>query len=320
VRSVAFVGLLVLLGAVLGLVAPSRTNAGTLQADRGKARRLAAEVSGLDVRIDAAVERYVRATQTLRAVREQIDNNKHLQLLAKNQLGLARATLEVRAVALYKNDDVSALDAIFTAGDFGELVDQLAMLRSVARSDRDMVRVVVNTKQELADRAVSLIADRRTAERLVVARSAEVKGIRDQLAAREALLRGVRTQIRTRATKLAAATPSPGPSATPSDNTGGHGPWWTLIQQAAAANGIDPHGMYRLMMIESGGNASVVSPGGFCGLFQYAPSTWKGSWNPCRSSNITDGAAQIRATALALKLGYGHAWWDPSYSLAFGGG
>jgi len=77
--------------------------------------------------------------------------------------------------------------------------------------------------------------------------------------------------------------------------------------------------MYRLMMIESGGDAFVVGPGGYCGLFQYHPATWKGSWNPYRSASVTDGAAQIRATALALKTGHGHAWWDPSYSWAFSG-
>ena len=73
------------------------------------------------------------------------------------------------------------------------------------------------------------------------------------------------------------------------------------------------------MMIESGGSATVIGAGGYYGLFQYAPSTWKGSWNPWRSSSITDGAAQIKATALALSQGYGHAWWDPSYTWAFQG-
>ena len=74
------------------------------------------------------------------------------------------------------------------------------------------------------------------------------------------------------------------------------------------------------MMIESGGDESVVGTGGYYGLFQYAPSTWRGSWNPYRAKSITDGAAQIRATALAIKAGYGHAWWDPSFSWAFSGG
>jgi hypothetical protein len=77
--------------------------------------------------------------------------------------------------------------------------------------------------------------------------------------------------------------------------------------------------MYRLMMIESGGSAAIAGAGGYYGLFQYAPSTWKGSWNPWRSSSITDGAAQIKATALAIGRGNGHAWWDPSYTWAFQG-
>jgi hypothetical protein len=71
-------------------------------------------------------------------------------------------------------------------------------------------------------------------------------------------------------------------------------------------------------MIESGGYPSIVGPGGYYGLFQYAPVTWRGSWNPYRSFAITNGAAQIRATALALGMGHG-AWWEPSYSWAFSG-
>jgi hypothetical protein len=35
--------------------------------------------------------------------------------------------------------------------------------------------------------------------------------------------------------------------------------------------------------------------------------------------SITDGAAQIKATALAIRQGNGHAWWDPSYTWAFQG-
>jgi hypothetical protein len=73
------------------------------------------------------------------------------------------------------------------------------------------------------------------------------------------------------------------------------------------------------MMIESGGSAAAVGPGGYYGLYQYAPSTWKGAWNPWRTAKITDGPAQIRATAVAIRLGYGPSWWGDSYAWAFGG-
>jgi peptidoglycan hydrolase CwlO-like protein len=319
VASVALASIILLAGAVAALTAPQCARAGTLQTDRQKAQRLASEISSLDVRIDDVVARYATATRSLRAVHKQISENKQLQRLAENELALARATLAARAVSLYKHDDATPLDAIFTADNFSDLISQLTMIHSVARSDRDVLNTVVTTKRELADRAVSLAADRLTAEKLVAERRAELKSIRSQLAERKSLLSGVRAEIRGLATKIADKTPSSEPTPTPASDDDGQGSWWPLIQKAAAANGVNPHGMYRLMMIESGGNASIVGPGGYYGLFQYAPTTWKGSWNPYRSASITDGAAQIRATALALKLGYGHAWWDPSYSLAFGG-
>ncbi len=314
---VAFVGAFV----VIALTAvPAQASA--LQTDRAKARQLAVEVGRLDARIGAAVQEYAGATASLEAVRQQIRDNVRLQVLAQRELGLARAVLAARAVALYKHDTVSPLDAVFTARDFSDLVQDLTMVRSVTRSDGDVLRTVERARAELADRALTLAADKRTAEKLVARRSHELTSIRAQLAARRTLLTGVRSRIRALAAQVERSRASSGGSVKPPAGGGGssaQGQWWPLIQSAAAANGVSARGMYRLMMIESGGFASVKGPGGYRGLFQFAPSTWRGVWNPYRSASITDGAAQIRAAALALHLGYGHAWWDPSYSWAFQG-
>jgi peptidoglycan hydrolase CwlO-like protein len=321
------------LSVVLGLTAaavPAAARSGELQSVRAKAQALAADIAALDAQIDAAVLRRTRAADSLAAVRGQIGDTTRLQKRALRDLDVAHATLAVRAVALYKNDDVSALDAILSADDFGELVSQLTMVQSIARSDRDVVRAVERTKRELADRALSLVADERTAGKLVARRDVELKRIKGQLGERQALLTGVRAKIRDLAAKQKAATPTPAETVAPPSggggdedggggaDDGGQGQWWPLIQQAAGANGVSARGMYRLMMIESGGYASIVGPGGYYGLFQYAPVTWKASWNPYRAASITDGAAQIRATALALKMG-NRSWWEPSYSWAFGG-
>ena len=293
----------------LGLLAvvPTPARAASLQSARDKASQLAADVGELDASIGGAVRKYAQATAALQAVRAQIRANTKSQELARGELALARTTLALRAVALYKHADVTPLDAIFTASDFGDLVAGLNMVRSITRSDHDVLRTVVQTSRQLATRAESLVADKRTAQRLVTQRQAEV------------------TQIRALAAKQEAAPSSPSQTVTPPDpssggsDVGGQGKWWPLIQAAAGANGVSARGMYRLMMIESGGYASIVGPGGYYGLFQFAPTTWKGSWNPYRSASITDGSAQIKATAHALHLGYGHAWWDPSYSWAFQG-
>lgn len=321
--SVALVGLALLAVLALATAAvPASARTGELQGVRAKAKALSTDVAALDAQIDAAVQRCTRATDSLAAVRGQISDNKRLEKLALRELDVARATLAARAAALYKHDDVTALDAILTADDFGDLVSRLTMVQSIARGDRDVLRTVERTKRELADRAVSLVADERIARKLVVQRDAEIKSIKAQLGDRQAMLEGVRAEIRGLAARQKPATPTSGATVKPPSgggDGGGQGQWWPLIQQAAGANGVSARGMYRLMMIESGGYASIVGLGGYYGLFQYHPATWKGSWNPYRSAGITDGAAQIRATALALKMGYGHAWWDPSYSWAFSG-
>jgi len=319
---VVLAGCLVAVVLLAAVAAPAFARTGELQKDREQARRLAADVAALDAEIDAAVVRYSQATRSLEAVRGQIKENRRLQRLAYQELRLARTTLAVRAVALYKHDDVTVLDAMIGAADFGDLVSQITMVRSIARSDRDIVRTIEQTKRGLVDRAATLVADERTAEKLVGSCESELGTIRGRLNERRATLAGVRSDIARLVAQADDGTPTPGPTVGPpadDDDGDGTGPWWSLIQSAAASNGVSARGMYRLMMIESGGSATIVGPGGYYGLFQYAPTTWKGSWNPWRSSSITDGAAQIKATALALRQGYGHAWWDPSYTWAFQG-
>jgi len=67
--------------------------------------------------------------------------------------------------------------------------------------------------------------------------------------------------------------------------------------------------MYRVMMCESSGNPRASGGrGAWLGLFQYAPTTWRGSWNPYRNSSIYDARAQIFATAKAWSIGMQSHW------------
>jgi peptidoglycan hydrolase CwlO-like protein len=310
---------------IVSVAAPAGARTAELQQDRVKARDLAADVAGLDARISAAVTKYARATRALEAVRAEIRENRRLQRLSYQELNVARAMLAARAVAMYKHEDVTPLDAVFGAADLSDLVTQLTMVRTLAHSDRDVLRSVETIRRELADRAAALAADEKSQQQLVLTRRSEMTTIRARLDERRATLAAVRSDIRrlaTAAASAAASTPSSSPAPAvepPQPGGGGSGPWWPLIRSAAASNGISARGLYRLMMVESGGAATAVGPGGYYGLFQYAPTTWKGSWNPWRATRITDGAAQIKATALAIRQGHGHGWWDPSYTWAFEG-
>jgi soluble lytic murein transglycosylase-like protein len=93
------------------------------------------------------------------------------------------------------------------------------------------------------------------------------------------------------------------------------GAWRPLIEIAARRNGVDPDGLYRLMMYESGGRRCAGST--YRGLFQYYPGTWSASWNPWRSESICNGWAQIRATAYAIRRGMGPGSWPSTYYRAF---
>ena len=67
--------------------------------------------------------------------------------------------------------------------------------------------------------------------------------------------------------------------------------------------------MFKVMMCESRGNASIVNPAGpYTGLFQYSTATWNGAWNTYRTEGIKDARAQIFATALAWQRGMQRQW------------
>ncbi|MEE4274644.1 MAG: hypothetical protein V2J16_02080, partial [Thermoleophilia bacterium] len=93
------------------------------------------------------------------------------------------------------------------------------------------------------------------------------------------------------------------------------GEWRPLIKIAARRYHVDAGALYRMMIYESGGRRTAGTT--YKGLFQYLPSTWKASWNPWRGASIYNGWAQIRATAYAIKRGYGPRMWPSTYPRAF---
>ena len=67
--------------------------------------------------------------------------------------------------------------------------------------------------------------------------------------------------------------------------------------------------MWRVMMCESGGNLMASGGNGkWLGPYQYAPTTWRGSWNPYRNNSIWDAKSQIYATAKAWSIGMQSHW------------
>ncbi|MDQ3931125.1 MAG: SH3 domain-containing protein [Chloroflexota bacterium] len=115
------------------------------------------------------------------------------------------------------------------------------------------------------------------------------------------------------------SAPPPTPTAPPAANAGSNSAGATSTralyrQWMEEARAMYPYResidkMWSVMMCESGGNAAASGGGGaWLGLFQYAPATWRGSWNPYRTMSIWDAKSQIFATAKAWSIGMQRAW------------
>jgi hypothetical protein len=56
--------------------------------------------------------------------------------------------------------------------------------------------------------------------------------------------------------------------------------YWTILQEAATKERLNPKLLAAQLQIESGFNPTVCSEAGACGIAQFLPGTWRGSWNP----------------------------------------
>ena len=310
----------VIVAASVVFVAAPAAAAGSLEVRQAEAAQAAADVAVLDAQLDVAVARYARAAQELAGLEARIAANRHELAESRAQLSIAQQQLAMRAEALYKQSGASIFDVMLSTASFEELLTRTEYLRRLGRSDAEIVDAVAQYRRSVAARQKQLTADLGRAQRVADARAGRRAEIESALRERRSLLVGVRAEVerlraaaaaRVRAASEASATP-PGASGT----SGGEGVWWPLIKDVAAQNGISARGLYRLMMAESGGVATAVN-GPYRGLYQYAGSTWRGDWNPWRASDIFDGAAQIRATGLAIRLGHGPQWWPTAYAWAF---
>ena len=106
--------------------------------------------------------------------------------------------------------------------------------------------------------------------------------------------------------------PKPAPTATPrpaGSSTQGQYRQWMEEARTMYPYKQSVDKMWSVMMCESGGNARASGGGGrWLGLFQYAPGTWGGSWNPYRGNSIWDAHSQIFATAKAWSIGMQSHW------------
>ena len=309
-----------LFATLLLLAVPSIASASALAATKAQARTAAAQVAGLDRQLNQTVATYAAAMQRLTALQSQVAANRAALRLDSYQLTLSRQQLAENLVSAYKGGGASVLNAVFETGSFDDLLTRLDYVQQLTGSNAALVGAVQQHHRQVVAEQATLAKALKNAQQTATQLDAQRSRLNAQLGARRALLRGLNAAVGRLVRQAKAVTPvvtsSKTSGAAPSTAGDGSGPWWPLIKSAAGADGVWAEGLYRLMLAESGGSAAA-SNGIDYGLFQFAPGTWKGSWNPYGAASILDGGAQIRATALAIHLGYGPSWWPSTYPWAF---
>jgi hypothetical protein len=309
-----------LLTTLLLLLLPSAALAGVLAVKKAQARAAAAQVAALDRQLNETVATYVGAVQRLETLRSQVSSNRTVLRLDAYQLTVSQRQLADHLVSAYKGGSADVLNALFETGSFDDLLTRIDYVQHLTGNDVGMVQAVEQHRSRVLVARRLLQKALRDAQRTAAELAAQRGRLNAQLGERRSLLRGLNTAVGRLVARAKAVTPiatSAGASGAPASTAGdGSGPWWPLIKSAAAADGIWAEGLYRLMLAESGGVATC-SNGVDYGLFQYSPGTWKGSWNPWRTASILNGGTQVKATALAIHLGYGPSWWPSTYPWAF---
>jgi peptidoglycan DL-endopeptidase CwlO len=190
-------GLIVLCLALLALLLalPSSSSAETLAQKKARAHQILQQLSVLDKKLEVAVERYDAASQQLQDTRDRIRQNQRNLKIAQYNLSVAKATLEQRVVALYKQRPVDLLDVMLATKSFDDFMTQIDLMNRLGQSDSTVVDSVSGYKQSVVAVQSKLAADQKTALKLVAQRGAEKQSVEAQLATRRSMYAGVKRQI-----------------------------------------------------------------------------------------------------------------------------
>jgi cell wall-associated NlpC family hydrolase len=189
---------LVAIVAVLLVAVPAASAAGDVAKAKERLHAVQARLSDVSTQSEIAVEKYNQASSQLEAVRAKIDENQRQLETARKNLTTANDQLVQRARNMYKSRDVDVIDIVFQASDFDEFISQLDMMERLGNSDVDTVHAIAAYKREIKDRRVRLVADEKTATRLVADREQQ----KNQLIAMEADLQDLTGKIEKQIKKL----------------------------------------------------------------------------------------------------------------------
>ena len=241
-----------LVSLIIILVFVAAAPAGPIADKKARLQAVQAQLEKVYQQSDMAVERYNEAASRLATVQGRIARTQQLLKTAEYKLGVANAHLTARARQVYKASDTGIVDVLFASRSFDELVTQLDMMQRMSESDADAARAATAYRQEIADRRITLEADRKAAVKLVAQREEskdQVLALQSQL---ESTAGGLKDDIAELEAKAAAAAKAAAEKAAEA----------ARVAAAAQASSSSSNGSSSSSSSGGGGGGTIVDPGG----------------------------------------------------------
>jgi cell wall-associated NlpC family hydrolase len=113
---------------VVGVVAPAAARADRIADSRAEAKRVLAQIQSDGQRLEVVIERYDGARVRLAETMQRIGNNQVRLASARRNLSAARHALNVTLINAYKHPMPDPLQAALEARNFGQVLEQFALL------------------------------------------------------------------------------------------------------------------------------------------------------------------------------------------------
>jgi murein DD-endopeptidase MepM/ murein hydrolase activator NlpD len=188
------------LGSLQGKIAASQHRASALGSQIGA---LTGQIHSLESRVGDVSSRLAALQSDLELRQRRLDKLNQLFRLQtqrfhylKHEYALSVQRLDLRLVAIYKEEDPSTIDLLVTAKSFTDIVDQLDYLGAIANQDKHVAAAVATAKREVKTaraKTKTVRAGVANEARAINARVQQAAILRGELLASQSKLSGARS-------------------------------------------------------------------------------------------------------------------------------
>ena len=181
-------------GIGVGLASPAQAD--RIGDTKAEANRVWEQIQSDGQRLETTIERYNGARFRLKQTLGRIHQNEVRLETARVNLGKARHALNVSLISAYKNPQPDPLQAALSARNFGQVLEQFALLDR-AQGYNASILTDIREYRKVVDRSQRALNKERNARRENVAELESLKGqIKSSIAADQQRYRGLKAKVR----------------------------------------------------------------------------------------------------------------------------